>query len=116
MRDLGFSYRHYQRIEAGEKDLRLSTLNRLANAFQLPPAASHVPGTRPTLPLCVSKDNKVRPYTPLQGAGEYHSEGNSSRDDAQTSIRSKGNGTHLGLYSSQDNVHFTVLPYVYAEL
>jgi transcriptional regulator with XRE-family HTH domain len=36
MRNLGFAYRHYQRIEAGEKDLRLSTLNRLANAFKVP--------------------------------------------------------------------------------
>ncbi len=35
MRDHGFAYRHYQRIEAGEKDLRLSTLNRLANAFKV---------------------------------------------------------------------------------
>jgi hypothetical protein len=36
MRDYGFAYRYYQRIEAGEKDLRLSTLNRLALAFKLP--------------------------------------------------------------------------------
>jgi len=35
MRDFGFAYRHYQRIEAGEKDLRLTTLNRLANAFKV---------------------------------------------------------------------------------
>jgi transcriptional regulator with XRE-family HTH domain len=35
MRDHGFSYRHYQRIEAGEKDLRMSTLNRLANTFKV---------------------------------------------------------------------------------
>ena len=35
MRELGFAYRHYQRIEAGEKDLRLTTLNRLANAFKV---------------------------------------------------------------------------------
>jgi transcriptional regulator with XRE-family HTH domain len=35
MRDFGFAYRHYQRIESGEKDLRLSTLNRLANAFKV---------------------------------------------------------------------------------
>ena len=31
----GFGYRYYQRIEAGEKDLRLSTLNRLANTFKV---------------------------------------------------------------------------------
>jgi len=35
MRDFGFAYRHYQRIEAGEKDLRLTTLNRLANTFKI---------------------------------------------------------------------------------
>jgi transcriptional regulator with XRE-family HTH domain len=35
MRDHGFGYRYYQRIEAGEKDLRLSTLNRLANTFKV---------------------------------------------------------------------------------
>ena len=35
MRDFGFAYRHYQRIEAGEKDLRLGTLNRLANVFKI---------------------------------------------------------------------------------
>jgi len=35
MRDYGFAYRHYQRIEAGEKDLRLGTLNRLANTFKI---------------------------------------------------------------------------------
>jgi hypothetical protein len=32
----GFTYRYYQRIEAGEKDHRLSTLNRLANTFKIP--------------------------------------------------------------------------------
>ena len=36
MRDHGFTYRYYQRIEAGEKDLRLSMLNRLANTFKVP--------------------------------------------------------------------------------
>jgi transcriptional regulator with XRE-family HTH domain len=36
MRDHGFGYRHYQRLEAGEKDLRLSTLNRIANTFKIP--------------------------------------------------------------------------------
>jgi transcriptional regulator with XRE-family HTH domain len=35
MRDHGFGYRYYQRIEAGEKDLRMSTLNRLANTFKV---------------------------------------------------------------------------------
>ena len=35
MRDHGFGYRYYQRLEAGEKDLRLSTLNRLANTFKI---------------------------------------------------------------------------------
>ena len=35
MRDHGFGYRYYQRLEAGEKDLRLSTLNRLANTFNV---------------------------------------------------------------------------------
>jgi transcriptional regulator with XRE-family HTH domain len=35
MRDHGFGYRYYQRIEAGEKDLRMSTLDRLANTFKV---------------------------------------------------------------------------------
>ncbi|HYR89326.1 MAG TPA: helix-turn-helix transcriptional regulator [Terriglobia bacterium] len=35
MRDYGFGYRHYQRIEAGEKDLRLSTMTRLSNALKV---------------------------------------------------------------------------------
>ena len=35
MRYHGFAYRHYQRIEAGEKDLRLSTLSRLARTFKV---------------------------------------------------------------------------------
>jgi hypothetical protein len=33
MRAFGSAYRHYQRIEAGEKDL--TTLNRLANIFKI---------------------------------------------------------------------------------
>jgi transcriptional regulator with XRE-family HTH domain len=35
MRDHGFGYRHYQRIEAGEKDLRLTTLTKLSNALKV---------------------------------------------------------------------------------
>ena len=33
MQDFGFNYRYYQRIEAGEKNLSLKTLNKLAKAF-----------------------------------------------------------------------------------
>jgi DNA-binding XRE family transcriptional regulator len=35
MRDFGFVYLRYQRIEAGEKDLRLTTQHRLANIFKI---------------------------------------------------------------------------------
>ena len=61
----------------------------------LPTAASHPLKPDPTFPLCV----KVRLCTPLQGAEGYHIEDNSWRDDAQTPIHGRGNGTHLELYS-----------------
>jgi len=32
----GLSYRYYQRIEAGEQNLTLRTLNRLARTFSVP--------------------------------------------------------------------------------
>jgi transcriptional regulator with XRE-family HTH domain len=35
MQDHGFNYRYYQRIEAGEKNLCLKTLNRLAKTFHM---------------------------------------------------------------------------------
>ena len=33
MQNYGFSYRYYQRIEAGDQNLTLRTLNRLAKTF-----------------------------------------------------------------------------------
>jgi len=33
MQDYGFSYRYYQRIEAGQQNLTLKTLKRLGKAF-----------------------------------------------------------------------------------
>ena len=38
MQDFGFNYRYYQRIEAGEKNLSLKLINRLAKAFGVEPA------------------------------------------------------------------------------
>jgi transcriptional regulator with XRE-family HTH domain len=35
----GFEYRYYQRIEYGEKNLSLKTLNKLAKAFGVSPDA-----------------------------------------------------------------------------
>ncbi len=32
----GFDYKYYQRIEYGEKNLTLKTLNKLAKAFDVP--------------------------------------------------------------------------------
>jgi len=69
-------------------------------SIHLPMAASHALETRSTFVPCANKGNKAQPYTPLQDAEEYHIEDNAWRDDTQTSIRSKGNGTHLELYSS----------------
>jgi len=37
MQDFGCNYRYYQRIEAGEKNLSLKTLNKLARAFGVEP-------------------------------------------------------------------------------
>jgi transcriptional regulator with XRE-family HTH domain len=37
MQDYGLNYRYYQRIEAGEKNLSLKTLNKLAKAFGVEP-------------------------------------------------------------------------------
>jgi transcriptional regulator with XRE-family HTH domain len=37
MQDYGLNYRYYQRIEAGEKNLSLRTLNKLAKAFGIEP-------------------------------------------------------------------------------
>ena len=38
MQDFSFNYRYYQRIEAGEKNLSLKLINRLAKAFGVEPA------------------------------------------------------------------------------
>ena len=35
MCQFGFEYKYYQRIEYGEKNLSLKTLNRLSKAFQI---------------------------------------------------------------------------------
>ena len=35
MRDHGFNYRHYQRIESGSTNPTLNTLHRLAKAFKV---------------------------------------------------------------------------------
>ena len=32
----GFNYKHYQRIEQGQQNLELATLNKLAAAFEIP--------------------------------------------------------------------------------
>jgi len=36
MCQFGFEYKYYQRIEYGEKNLTLKTLNKLAKAFGIP--------------------------------------------------------------------------------
>lgn len=36
MCQFGFEYKYYQRIEYGQKNLSLKTLNKLANAFGVP--------------------------------------------------------------------------------
>ncbi len=36
MTDFGFDYRYYQRIESGERNVTLKTLNKLASAFKVP--------------------------------------------------------------------------------
>ncbi len=36
MCQFGFEYKYYQRIEYGEKNLTLKTLNKLAKAFDIP--------------------------------------------------------------------------------
>lgn len=36
MCQFGFEYKYYQRIEYGQKNLSLKTLNRLSRAFQIP--------------------------------------------------------------------------------
>jgi transcriptional regulator with XRE-family HTH domain len=36
MQDHGFSYRYYQRIEAGQQNLTLKTLNRIGKALGVP--------------------------------------------------------------------------------
>lgn len=36
MQDYGFSYRYYQRIEAGQQNLTLRVLNRLSKALKTP--------------------------------------------------------------------------------
>jgi len=38
MCQFGFEYKYYQRIEYGQKNLSLKTLNKLAKAFQVPVA------------------------------------------------------------------------------
>ena len=38
MCEFGFDYKYYQRIEYGEKNLTLKTLNKLAKAFDVPVA------------------------------------------------------------------------------
>ena len=38
MSRFGFEYRYFQRIEYGEKNLSLKTLNKLAKAFRVPVA------------------------------------------------------------------------------
>jgi len=38
MCQFGFDYKYYQRIEYGEKNLTLKTLNKLAKAFDVPVA------------------------------------------------------------------------------
>ena len=35
-RRFGFNYKHYQRIEQGQQNLELATLNKLAEAFGIP--------------------------------------------------------------------------------
>src|SRR5213592_4569262 len=35
-RRFGFNYKHYQRIEQGQQNLELATLNKLATAFEIP--------------------------------------------------------------------------------
>jgi transcriptional regulator with XRE-family HTH domain len=36
MCQFGFEYKYYQRIEYGQKNLSLKTINKLARAFQVP--------------------------------------------------------------------------------
>lgn len=35
-RHFGFNFKHYQRIEQGQQNLELATLNKLAAAFDIP--------------------------------------------------------------------------------
>ena len=35
-RRFGFNFKHYQRIEQGQQNLELATLNKLADAFGIP--------------------------------------------------------------------------------
>jgi transcriptional regulator with XRE-family HTH domain len=45
MMDLGFSLRHYQRIEAG-RSITLRTMWKLAKAFKVPPREILPPSTK----------------------------------------------------------------------
>ena len=68
MTQFGFNYKHYQRIEQGQQNLELATLNKLAQVFKIPIRQifvfeSTVPKkvlSRVQRPTSVSKDRRKK--------------------------------------------------------